>query len=112
MKCIQMNFRLSHKEADRIRKLAYSSGLTVSEYVRRSALKERITEIHSDKREIRDCHVELSRQGNNLNQMARVLNTYGAAPDSVGRINNLLSKMEVVMDTLFEIAHKSVVKKE
>lgn len=109
MEHIQINFRLkSQYEIDKIDRLADSAGLNRSEYLRRTALRERITTISTDKKVIHECRVELSRQGNNLNQIAKVLNTYGAAPDSVMQISELLDKIEKIADMLFEISQKAV----
>jgi len=111
-KISDIHIRISEKELQLIDGLADSAGLTRSEYLRRTALKERITTINTDKKVIRECRVELSRQGNNLNQIARVLNTYGAAPDSVMQIGSLLDKIEKIADMLFEISQKAVEDKD
>lgn len=88
--------------------LADEAGLTVSEYVRSSALKERKSPINTDKKVIRECRVELARQGNNLNQIARKLNTSGVDPNSVHEIRDLHKLMEATTKLLYEIAHRAV----
>lgn len=107
-KKLDIHIRISEEELEQIDRLADLAGLIRSEYVRRTALKERITTINTDKKVIRECRVELSRQGNNLNQIARVLNTYGASPDSVMQIGSLLEKIEKMADMLYEISLKAV----
>ncbi len=109
MKRIQINIRLkSQDDIDKIDKHASAAGLKRSEYIRKSALRERSILINTDKKAIRDIRVELAREGNNLNQIAKVLNTYGIVPDLVFKINIQLNQIEELTNQLFEITSKTL----
>lgn len=108
MKSEILTFRVSESECERINYLVDSAGVSRSDYLRSMALKQRITRINADKKVIRECRVELARQGNNLNQIARHLNTVGIYSDSVTQIDNLLNKIEKISDVLYEISMKAI----
>lgn len=74
----QICVHMTERERKALRQKATKAGVTVSEYVRQ-------TLVHSDDASITlidtapfyDALFELRRQGANLNQIAKVLNTYG-----------------------------------
>lgn len=66
----QVKFWASEKELDEIKKKAKKSKLTQSEYLLRSALDKRIIVVEG----LKDILLELSREGNNLNQISKSLN--------------------------------------
>lgn len=72
----RLNIRLEEADLARIRQSARLSGVSVSEYVRRRCLDDGgRPRIIVDTSELRAIHVQLRRNGNNLNQIARELNT-------------------------------------
>ena len=66
---VHIDFKCTKEEKEKIIKKA--STLSVSEYVRRAALDKSLKILSTIDRETR---IELSRMGNNINQIARVLN--------------------------------------
>lgn len=71
------------EEASRLRARASAAGMSVSSYMRARCLAraEGQTPPVVDVRELRPVYQELRRCGNNLNQIARALNSFG--PDAV-----------------------------
>ncbi|WP_430972945.1 plasmid mobilization protein [Sunxiuqinia rutila] len=60
----------------RIKELAKSYGLTMTEYILRKCFDENVSFNHVEfLKEIHDLGTELSRQGNNINQLAKYTNT-------------------------------------
>lgn len=66
----QVKFWADEKEVEQIKKKVKKSKLTQSEYLLRSALDKKIIVIDG----LKEILIELSREGNNLNQIARALN--------------------------------------
>lgn len=74
-KSARINVRLGEEERGAIGRRAASVGLTVSEYIRRAALRDDDRPvIRADVRELRAIHADLRRAGGNINQIARALN--------------------------------------
>ena len=67
----RLEIRLSTEQKEQLYEIA-GNNCTVSELIRKRLLKEPNRE---DKRSNKDIHNELQRMGNNLNQIARVLNS-------------------------------------
>ncbi|WP_195955875.1 MobC family plasmid mobilization relaxosome protein [Clostridium saudiense] len=66
----QVKFWASEKELEQIKMKVKKSKLTQSEYLLRSALDKNILVVDG----LKEILIELSREGNNLNQIARALN--------------------------------------
>ena len=66
-----MKFRATEEEKDRIMKKVDASGLSISEYLRRCALDKKIVAVNG----LDDVARELRAIGNNLNQIARAVNS-------------------------------------
>lgn len=66
----QVKFWSSEKELEQIKKKVAKSKLTQSEYLLKSALDKKIIVIDG----LKEILIELSREGNNLNQISRSLN--------------------------------------
>ena len=66
----QVKFWASEKELEQIKKKVKKSKLTQSECLLRSALDKNILVVDG----LKEILIELSREGNNLNQIARALN--------------------------------------
>lgn len=66
----QVKFWASEKELEQIKKKIEKSKLTQSEYLLRSAIDKKILVVEG----LKEILIELSREGNNLNQISRALN--------------------------------------
>lgn len=78
----QMSFRLSEKEYRQLKERISKSGLSSQDYLLRAVMKSTQTiqsnsELKEMLPELKKVSTELSRQGNNLNQIATVLNKRG-----------------------------------
>ena len=78
----QMSFRLSEEEYRQLKERISKSGLSSQEYLLRAVMKSTQTiqsnsELKEMLPELKKVSTELSRQGNNLNQIATVLNKRG-----------------------------------
>ena len=78
----QMSFRLSEEEYRQLKERISKSGLSSQEYLLRAVMKSTQTiqsnsELKEILPELKKVSTELSRQGNNLNQIAAVLNKRG-----------------------------------
>lgn len=77
-KSMRFELRLTSGEKSVLRRKAQKAGLSVSEYVRQMLVHSDDTAIvFVDTSPFREALAELCRQGANLNQMAKVFNTYG-----------------------------------
>ena len=76
----QMIFRLSEEEYRQLKERIDKSGLSSQEYLLKAVMKSTIqsnSELKEMLPELKKVSTELSRQGNNLNQIATVLNKRG-----------------------------------
>jgi predicted DNA-binding protein len=73
MKNKTISLRLTPNEYDQVKKIANELGYSVSEYIRKRILgkREKIT----PKQDLKIIAYELNRIGNNLNQIAKYVNT-------------------------------------
>lgn len=83
----QLNLGLTEDELKAVRARAFAAGMRIVDYARHLLLGGRNASARLDKQPTRIERlviVQLKRLGNNLNQIARVLNTYpGPAPPSL-----------------------------
>ena len=87
IKIFQINFRVTLNEQIRLESFAKNYGLNVVEYVRRRALQKQLPKFVMSGLE-RDLLIELSRIGNNINQMSKRANQ--GNPNLKGLENDLL----------------------
>ena len=73
IKIFQINFRVTLNEQMQLESFAKNYGLNVVEYVRRRALQKQLPKFVMSGLE-RDLLIELSRIGNNINQMSKRVN--------------------------------------
>ena len=73
IKIFQINFRVNLNEQMQLESFAKNYGLNVVEYVRRRALQKQLPKFVMSGLE-RDLLIELSRIGNNINQMSKRVN--------------------------------------
>ncbi|MBW0246849.1 plasmid mobilization protein [Lentilactobacillus parabuchneri] len=70
----RINFRLTGREYEKLKKSANTYGLTVSNYAKQLALKSKLRKPYFSASDTRKIILELTRQGNNINQIARNIN--------------------------------------
>lgn len=94
-RAVQNKQRYTQAEMDYIALMAERAGLTVSDFIRRAALKVSIQPPRPS--EERDALRELSRIGVNLNQIARALNRGRETPlyieDAILKLTHTLDKV-------------------
>lgn len=74
-----LHFRVTPDEKEQIREKAEKAGLSVSDYLRRQALSKKVTVVPPDLfKEYQEMCGGFGRFGNNLNQVARHLNSGGS----------------------------------
>ena len=89
----RIELRLSKHEKDLLLRKAQKSGMTVSDYVRQSLIHSRDGTINViDTTPLRDAVFELTKQGVNLNQFMKFLNTYGVKAFDAERAEQVLSR--------------------
>lgn len=100
LRCRQVTVRFSADEYASLAGLAKSVGIPLADYCRRSALKKAINFV-SMPDVSKEAYIELSRIGNNLNQITRKLNEGGEI--TRGDIVNILALQEAVRTTQRDI---------
>ena len=82
-------FRLNDPDAEHFRRNVAKSNLNQQQYIERCVLDKPIVSI--DRVLLHQIFVELSRQGNNINQMARICNETGRPPaaDALNRVREV-----------------------
>ena len=102
IKIFQINFRVTLNEQMQLESFAKNYGLNVVEYVRRRALQKQLPKFVMSELE-RDLLIELSRIGNNINQMSKRANQ--GNPNLKGLENDLLilnSKLNKIKSELIK----------
>ena len=94
--------RVRPDELHRVEQLARDAGKTPSEYVRDTALTAQIVIKRTRRVEPHVCCNELSRIGNNLNQIAKICNTTGESRRAQG-IEIYLDELRPVLKRLYEL---------
>lgn len=90
----QIHLRISERDAALMRERARAAGLGLSAYVRRCALAGGAPAPVADARELRPIYAELRRCGNNANQIARALNTYGIGGAPAADVARAVAELE------------------
>ncbi|EJT5940609.1 plasmid mobilization protein [Clostridium perfringens] len=91
----QIKFYVNEKEYDQIKKKVKKSKLKQQEYLIKSALNKKIIVIDG----LKEILLELSREGNNLNQIAKKINE-GEQKDikeMKNKLNNLWNLIEKIL---------------
>ena len=91
----QIKFYVNEKESDQIKKKVKKSKLKQQEYLIKSALNKKIIVIDG----LKEILLELSREGNNLNQIAKKINE-GEQKDikeMKNKLNNLWNLIEKIL---------------
>lgn len=98
----QFLFRLSDPEKELFLHKVARSGLSQQNYIKKCVLDKPV--ISLDRAEMHKIMVELSRQGNNLNQIARVLNERGD-PVHQNDISEMKERLEDTWQQLRQLIH-------
>ena len=101
----QFLFRLNDPEKELFRHKVSRSGLSQQEYIKKCVLDKPV--ISLDRAEMHKILVELSRQGNNLNQIAHVLNERGALARQ-NEISEMKEELEHIWQQLKQLIHMQV----
>lgn len=101
-KSARIYIRVTPHERDLLRKKAKRAGLSVSEYVRNAAIygDSPITAI--DTKPLMKLNWELIKQGTNLNQLMKFINTYGEKAYDSDEVSRVLNKEIDVFDKVGE----------
>lgn len=98
---------LSEPEKEALKARAEAAGCTPSELVRRAAVYGETRVVCLDAGPLKDAYVELGRQGVNLNQLMRFLNTYGIrgydrqwVEHAMGKVYSVAEKVEAALESL------------
>ena len=91
----QIKFYVNEKEYDQIKKKVKKSKLKQQEYLIKSALNKKIIVIDG----LKEILLELSREGNNLNQIAKKINEgeQKAIKEMKNKLNNLWNLIEKIL---------------
>lgn len=84
MKSITKSLRLTQKQWESINLKVQESGLTFSQYAINKLDSSNETKKQKQMRANRELIIELAKQGNNLNQLTKHLNTQKSGLDRVG----------------------------
>ncbi len=95
IKLFQINLRVTLNEQVQLEEIAKTYGLNVVEFIRRSALKKQLPKFTMPSLK-RDLLIELSRIGNNINQMSKRANQ--GNPNLKGLENELLNLYKQLND--------------
>lgn len=95
MRTHQIHFRVTEKEYAAIERAAKESKMSISEYLRAGIGIKRYKP--SDDAAMKDLTKQLSRIGNNLNQLVVIERTVGADPDEI------LKTLKAIQSTRTEI---------
>ncbi|MEG0237315.1 plasmid mobilization protein [Cetobacterium sp.] len=93
----QIKFYLTEKEYDQIKKKVEKSKLKQTDYLIKSALNKKIIVVDG----LKEILLELSREGNNLNQIAKKINE-GEQKDIKEMKINLMELWDLIEKTLKE----------
>lgn len=102
-KSVQFLLRTDEHDANEIRKKVAASGLSQQDYLLKSALEARIT----NPMVYRELLIEYKRQGNNLNQIARAMNSRNSmSQELLPLINALMKERDLVWQLLKQSIQK------
>lgn len=104
-KSVQFLIRTDEHDAQTLRQKITSSGLSQQDYLLKAALEANIT----DPTPIRELLTEYKRQGNNLNQIARAMNSRNSmSQELLPLINALMEERETIWLLLKQSTQKQI----
>lgn len=94
--------RVTEDELDRVRSGSRKAGMSISAYTRMKTLGNQETRptLDLDIAELRKAFADLKHAGSNLNQCARVLNTFGADGDSAASTDRAARRVSAAADNI------------
>jgi len=102
---VKLTARVSEEEAQKIKENAIKAGITVSEFLRRSALNIKIKQKQCD--ELKYLTYEINRIGNNLNQISRKINTSREIDiEALERLKNIEYALYLLLDNVVKEREK------
>lgn len=100
----RINLRLTEAERTEIIRRASRAGLSISEYLRRCALRDRngpTIDVSTD--HLKQLHTDLKRAGNLCNQIARELNTNHRPDAVIEDTNRAMQSLERATDEIVRL---------
>lgn len=95
----RFELRLTAYEKNRLRINAARAGLSIASYVRKTAVYgKEPSPVNIDLNELVRLNFELRKEGANLNQIARALNTYGMAATNLSLLGAVMEKISLIAD--------------
>lgn len=98
----RIDIRVTHRELQSIRSRARRAGVGMSEYMRSRALLnlDGAPTFNVDSAELKAAYANLKRAGSNINQCARVLNTYGADSRAAEQATSAMERVSLAADAV------------
>jgi hypothetical protein len=96
----RLSVRLAPEEWDFVRRQAEESGMVLSDFVRARML----VPVRNKKKEYREVATQLARMGNNLNQLARWVNSHKSATDK--KLVIMLARLALLLATVIDELRK------
>lgn len=96
IKDVSIHFRLSKKLKEKIKLESGKSNLTMSEYINRCLKNKSIIVIENGK----EIYYELNKIGNNLNQIAKKLNSNLATREDLNNLENISKELSKIWQLL------------
>jgi hypothetical protein len=96
----EIHIRLTEEEKGQLKKIAYSAGYTLSAYIKKAVLKNRIV----SKTDIQTVY-ELKKIGVNINQIAKFINTFPVednVPYAIKTLDLYIQKLETLIKHLYD----------
>lgn len=102
---VKLTARVSEEEAQKIKENAIKAGITVSEFLRSSALNIKIKQKQCD--ELKMIVYEINKIGNNLNQIARKINSDRDIDiEALERLKNIEYALYLLLDNVVKEREK------
>jgi len=101
----RLEVRCSDDELARWKAKAAAAGMTVSDLVRSSLEKSKLPD-RQRQADIAALVREMARIGNNLNQLARIANTYKSSAEAVQIIANLTAVQQEIEDVYKDVSER------
>lgn len=93
--------RLSEAEFERLEYNAKTHGCTASELIRRTAIYgQNLSPIMIDMEVVQKTYTELRKQGGNLNQLMRSINTLGLHRHDAREVQNVIEKTNAAAESV------------
>lgn len=101
-RALRIDIRVTHRELQAIRSRARRAGVGMSEYMRSRALLnlDGAPTFDVDSAELKAAYANLKRAGSNINQCARVLNTYGADTRIAEQTASAMERISLAADAV------------